>query len=99
MLHIINKSPFTSTSLKSCLGVAKSGGAILLIEDGVYAALGNSTVAELMATAIQEHKVYVLKPDADARGLQDKMMEGIDSVDYSGFVELVTNNDTNQSWL
>jgi len=38
MLHIVNKSPFENSSLDSCLRVAAKGAALLLIEDGVYAA-------------------------------------------------------------
>ena len=49
MLHIVNKSPFTTTSLESCLRVAKPGATILLIEDGVYGALDGSRVRTLAA--------------------------------------------------
>jgi len=42
MLHLINKSPFERTALDSCLRLAKPGSSILLIEDGVYAALENT---------------------------------------------------------
>jgi tRNA 2-thiouridine synthesizing protein B len=45
MLHIVNKSPLERNSLDTCLAVAQSG-AILLIEDAVYAATtGNAAVA------------------------------------------------------
>ncbi|MDO9318723.1 MAG: sulfurtransferase complex subunit TusB [Gammaproteobacteria bacterium] len=35
-LHTVNKSAFGSDALASCLRVARSGDAILLLEDGVY---------------------------------------------------------------
>jgi tRNA 2-thiouridine synthesizing protein B len=38
MLHIVNKSPLASRTLSSCLGLARAGEALLLIEDAVYAA-------------------------------------------------------------
>ena len=38
MLHIVNKSPTQTNALQSCLRLAKSGHALLLIEDAVYAA-------------------------------------------------------------
>ena len=47
MLHIVNKSPFECTSLASCLRVAQRGAAVLLIEDGIYAATTGSAVAAL----------------------------------------------------
>lgn len=98
MLHIVNKSPFDTGSLASVLRVArKEGGAVLLIEDGVYAATRNSaTEASLKAAGMP---VYVLQADADARGLQSRLMEGVNMVDYGGFVDLVAGHDNVQSWL
>ena len=42
MLHTINKSPYEKNSLQTCLRVAPDKSDILLIEDGVYAALKNT---------------------------------------------------------
>ena len=42
MLHTVNKSPFESSSLKTCLSLARSGSDVLLIEDGVYGALAGA---------------------------------------------------------
>jgi tRNA 2-thiouridine synthesizing protein B len=44
-------------------------------------------------------QVYVLKPDLDARGLADRLMDGVTPVDYAGFVELTVSNKNCQSWL
>jgi tRNA 2-thiouridine synthesizing protein B len=98
MLHIINRSPLSDTALESCLNTAP-GGEILLIEDAVYAATaGNAFEAKLRA-AMGRFKISVLRPDLDARGMADKLVEGAASVDYAGFVELVAANKTCQSWL
>ncbi|MBI5891094.1 MAG: sulfurtransferase complex subunit TusB [Nitrosomonadales bacterium] len=98
MLHIINQSPLNSSTLDTCLNTA-SGGDILLIEDAVYAATkGNAAEAKLRA-ANGKFKVHVLMPDLEARGLGDRMMDGISAVDYGGFVELVANSKNCQSWL
>lgn len=99
MLHILNKSPFASNALDACLRVARSGQAILLIEDAVYAAsLGTPAQAKLQAAA-QQIKLYVLDPDLQARGLATKCMPGVTAVDYAGFVDLVTSHTVAQSWL
>ena len=46
MLHIVNKSPSQTRTLASCLRLAQDGSAVLLIEDGVYAATrGNADAA------------------------------------------------------
>ena len=41
-LHTVNKSPFSSEALASCLRVVRPGDAILLMEDGVYCAVDAS---------------------------------------------------------
>ena len=100
LLHTVNKSPFERNSLESCLRVAEDGAGILLIEDGVYAALDNTSVSDLIKKRMGSVKVYVLGPDVDARGLANKsMIDGVESVDYAGFVDLVEKHSATQSWV
>lgn len=100
MLHIINKSPFDRNSLDSCLSTAKKGGSILLIEDGVYAAMQGTKSQEKVTQALNDFPCYVLGPDIMARGMrEDRVIEGIKVVDYGGFVDLVAEHDNLQSWL
>jgi len=100
MLHLINKSPFERTALDSCLRLAQAGSSILLIEDGVYAALENAAHAEKIASRLEDFSFYVLGPDVSARGLGDTpLIEGLTVVDYEGFVDLVAEHDVTQSWL
>jgi tRNA 2-thiouridine synthesizing protein B len=99
MLHTINKSPFQSNSLESCLRVAQDGSAILLIEDGVYGALQGTTTSPAVEAAIKKFKVYALAPDLDARGVKDRVIDGIQLVDYGGFVDLAAESTKVQSWL
>ncbi len=99
MLHTVNKSPFGSNSLETCLKMATSGSTVLLIEDGVYAALKDSSVAETIAQAMGTVTIAALAPDLAARGVADKVMDGIKLVDYSGFVDLVCETDKTTAWL
>ena len=100
MLHLVNKSPYERNALDSCLRLAKSGSSILLIEDGVYAALANADFAESLKSRMDDCTFYVLGPDVAARGLADTLLiEGIEVVDYEGFVDLVIEQDATQSWL
>ncbi|GAB1232001.1 sulfurtransferase complex subunit TusB [Ferrigenium sp. UT5] len=98
MLHIINKSPMTSVALESCLNTA-TGGDILLIEDGVYAATRGSAMEAKVLGATGKFKIHVLLPDLEARGLGDRIIDGVSPVDYAGFVDLAANNKNCQSWL
>jgi tRNA 2-thiouridine synthesizing protein B len=98
MLHIINKSPFERNSLDTLLDTSPDG-AILLIEDGVYAATkGNAYEAKLKG-AMGKFKVYALQGDLEARGIADRVTDGVTMVDYGGFVDLVAEYKTSQSWL
>jgi len=100
MLHTINKSPFEKNSLDSCLRLANAGDEILLIEDAVYAATPGTAVSEMMEAAIGKHAVYALGPDLSSRGVdQAGLLEGIQVVDYAGFVDLTVKNDKVQAWL
>jgi len=99
MLHIVNKSPMQSTALQSCLRLAKSGHALLLTEDAVYAATQAAADKTGIATAATRMKVYALLPDLEARGVASKLAAGITGVDYAGFVDLVAEHPNNQSWL
>ena len=99
MLHTVNKSPFEKDSLKSCLRLSEDGSSILLIEDGIYAALQGTAVSDTVKDAMKSKKVYALQEDVNARGVQGKVMDGIEQVDYAGFVKLVTESDKVQSWV
>ena len=99
-LHTVNKSPFERDSLSSCVRLATKGCAILLIEDGVFGAMSGTDHSEMVKGAMKDATVYVLGPDLKARGMsEDRIIDGIQVVDYSGFVDLTTKHDTCQSWL
>jgi len=97
ILHLVNKSPYERNSLSSCVGFVRDGDAVLLIEDGVYAAVkGGAAAAKFEGLA----DVSVLGGDLAARGLsEDKLVDGVKVVDYAGFVDLVEATDKVQSWL
>ncbi len=95
ILHTVNQSPFTSNTLAQCLAYIDADDAILLLEDGVYAALSSQSLAAQLT-----HKTcYVIKADLQARGLleQDRLMH-IKLIDVNQFVELTTQYDLVQSW-
>ena len=96
MLHLVNKSPYAASSLETASSMVKGDDALLLIEDGVYAAIRNSKAA----AKLDGLKVSVLGPDLAARGIgEDKLIDGVTVIDYAGFVDMVEANDKVQSWL
>lgn len=97
MLHTINKSPFESDSLVTCLRFAQPGDVILLIEDGVYAAKAKTKYEPLIKEASKDVKFFALCADLDARGMKDLIID-ISCVNYEGFVDLVVEHQVN-AWL
>jgi tRNA 2-thiouridine synthesizing protein B len=100
MLHTVNKSPFETATLQSCLQHTTKGDAVLLVEDGVLGALKGTIVSGDIWSKRVDVGFFVLGPDLEARGLSiDRLIDGIEIVDYSGFVDLVAKHKTNQAWL
>jgi tRNA 2-thiouridine synthesizing protein B len=96
MLHIINKSPFNNSALEECLRVCSDDAFILLIEDGVYAAIADTAWAKQLAD--RSAPVYVLTADIAARGLTERIATRFECIDYTGFVQLCCDHASIQSW-
>jgi tRNA 2-thiouridine synthesizing protein B len=99
MLHIVNKSHTHTSALASCLRLALPGSALLLTEDAIYAATATAAASSGIVGATAKLRVFALLPDVEARGMAGKLAEGIATVDYGGFVDLVAEHSTNQTWL
>ena len=84
-LHIVNKAD----ALADCLPLVADGDALLLIEDGVYAAC---TAIGIRAPC------HALADDLRARGLMDRVESSIESVSYDGFVDLVERHQPIVTW-
>jgi tRNA 2-thiouridine synthesizing protein B len=98
-LYTVNKSPFEKNSLEAVIRFSTEGSAILMLEDGVYGATKGSA-AEAMIAGASGKKFYALGSDLKARGIaEDRVVDGVELVDYAGFVDLVEANDKVQAWL
>ena len=93
MLHTVNKSPFEKNSLETCLRLAEDNSSILLIEDGVYGALKNTSFESTIISMQKASKFYALGPDLKARGLdKSSLISNIEIIDYKEFVKLTVEN-------
>lgn len=100
MLHIVNKSPFERNTLEACLNHTQPSDAVLLIEDAVIGALDGTALKMVSDAVAKGVAVFALTPDIQARGFADRpVIKGVQSVDYAGFVDLVTEHEKTQSWL
>ncbi len=99
-LHTVNKSPFSTQTLLSCLNHCKDGDAVLMIEDGVYGGLAGTGLSDAVQARAGSIAIHVLNEDAQARGLDTaRLLDGVSAIDYDGFVDLVAQHDRTQSWL
>ena len=96
MLHLVNKSPYESCNFNTASSIMQDDDVLLLIEDAVYGAVKAGKASAMLGGCT----VSVLGPDLAARGIsEDKLADGVDVIDYAGFVDLVESNDKVQSWL
>jgi tRNA 2-thiouridine synthesizing protein B len=95
ILHTVNKSPFTHQTLKDCLDISNNDDAVVLLEDGVYAALDSQPQNKLLSN----NRCFVLEEDLQARGLTtQKLLQNIEHITYERFVQLCAEYDMVQSW-
>lgn len=107
-LHTVNKSPFSSEALASCLRVVRPGDAILLMEDGVYCAVDASASAEAsLARDAEGSRLSRARPaptGVEIRGVQitevriyalreDLQARGIDAATLPSDIEPVSYTD------
>ncbi|ALS98395.1 sulfurtransferase complex subunit TusB [Lacimicrobium alkaliphilum] len=90
ILHILTQSPATD-AFSQCLSAIEKSDGVLLIQNAVYAQRGK----DLANTGIKN--IYALREDRQARGL-DGACEGIEVIDYAGFVALTLKYDKTVTW-
>lgn len=90
ILHILTQSPATE-SFRHCLSALAKNDAVLLIQNAVYA----ETDKDLANAGVKN--IYALTADRQARGLNTDP-EGIELIDYAGFVALTLEYDKTVTW-
>lgn len=95
MLHTLSHSPW-QCDIDGLLRMLADGDDLLLIQDGVLAAIEGSRFVEMLNNA--PITVSALKEDIDARGLDAQISAKIDVVSYTDFVNLSVKNTTQMSW-
>ena len=94
-LHTLNKAP-GHNAYSDCLGLLAASDALLLLGDGVYAALATTpAAARLAATGAA---IYVLRADALAAGVVKRLMPEATVIDDAGFVALTEQWPQQLAW-
>jgi tRNA 2-thiouridine synthesizing protein B len=86
-----------NTALENCMKFLGNDDAVILIEDGVYAAAAETSKSDLVEGILKKNKVFALQADLRARAIES-LIGSVDIVDYEMFVDLIEQHTT-QSWL
>lgn len=98
-LHTINKSPYSNSSLASCIKICSKNDAILLLEDGVFGAIKSAPESEQLQQLMQTGtRVFAIDSDVKGRALADKLITSIEVISYTDFVQLTIEHRSIQSW-
>ncbi|MCU5771423.1 sulfurtransferase complex subunit TusB [Erwiniaceae bacterium BAC15a-03b] len=95
MLHTLMNSPF-QCDFALLLRMLKRGDELLLLQDGVLAALEGSQALTALLTA--PITISVLQEDVDARGLSAQISAKVTPVSYTEFVALAVKHPQQMTW-
>ncbi len=85
VLFIVNRA----SALASCLATAEASDTVLLIEDGVFGAIGAPAARSPIAA---------LEPDLRARGLLGRIADGVRAISDADFVDLAIAHSPVVTW-
>ncbi len=91
MLHTLHRSPWL-TDFAALLRLLSEGDELLLLQDGVTAAVDGNRYLESLRNA--PIKVYALNEDLIARGLTGQISNDIIPIDYTDFVRLTVKHSS-----
>jgi tRNA 2-thiouridine synthesizing protein B len=95
MLHLISASPIVPAILERI----DSGSSIVFMENAVLWILRNGQLHGRLAGMLADHHLYALFADLLVRGIDaDRIVQGIEVIDYQGLVELTVAHPLIQSW-
>lgn len=96
-LHIISRSPFSSSDLKSCIRIIDSRDGILLCGNATYAVNSLVSFYEILSSIAHINKIFLLEED-----LRSRMIEcpsWAESILYHRFVKICIDYEKVNSWL
>ena len=100
MLHIVNKSPLERNALES-LPAHRRARRRRAADRGrrLRAPPAAPRSRRQVNEALARFRIYALLPDLEARAVADRVIDGVATIDYAGFVDLVAQSKACQSWL
>jgi tRNA 2-thiouridine synthesizing protein B len=95
MLHTLSTSPWHA-DIAAMLRLIKEGDDLLLLSDGVIAAVAQGRFLEILQSA--PISIYALQEDIDARGLAGQIADSVIRVSYTEFVRLTVKHTGQLAW-
>jgi tRNA 2-thiouridine synthesizing protein B len=95
MLHTLSVSPWHA-DLDAMLRLMKAGDDLLLLSDGVVAAIADGRFLEILQSA--PITIHALQDDIEARGLAGQIADSVVRVDYTDFVRLTAKHEGQLAW-
>ncbi len=95
MLHTLSTSPWHS-DIAGMIRLMAEGDDLLLLADGVLAAVENSHFLEILRAA--PISIHVLNVDVQARGLCAQISSDVIMVSYTDFVRLTGKHPDQMTW-
>ncbi len=95
MLYTLSRSPW-QTDLEALLRLVRASDDILLMQDGVVAALNHSRF--LTALLASPARVCALENDIEARGLGAQTSSNVETISYTDFVKLTVKHASQMAW-
>lgn len=95
MLYTLLQSPW-QCDLDSLLLLLQEGDDLLLLQDGVTAALAGSQM--LIKLSASPATLWVLEEDVAARGLGEQISTNVARLDYTGFVAMTAKHPQQVAW-
>lgn len=97
MLHIISKVPLTAPLFER-LGT-NSNDSVIVIGDAVITLMRQGEWTSFWSMVLENMSVSVLSVDMELRGISESdLVQGLNVVDYLGFVELTIIHPVIHSW-
>ncbi|WNN48850.1 sulfurtransferase complex subunit TusB [Siccibacter colletis] len=95
MLHTLSHSPW-HCDFSTFLSALQPGDEVLLLQDGVIAAIEGGLFLEKLRSA--PISVSVLRDDVEARGLSAQISNSIVRVSYTDFVRMTLSHQSQMAW-
>ncbi len=97
-LHTWNKAYSPAAPIATCLALLRAGDTLLLLEDGVHAAMDAEFLRRFEPCRQAGVQLYVVSADLAARGISARISATANVIGYKEFVALTLHHERVVNW-